>query len=125
METVAVESSMVKTSFTKLWGASGISNLADGVGLSNAPSLAATLNRGHFLVSGFPCVYPPELPYHQHRLVQEIREGIVWFWNHRLLRTLGFFARIFNFVSAATMINCLQQNNLISIKEYEFITACK
>lgn len=36
-------------------------------------------------------------------LLQEISEGVRWFWGHRLLRTLGFFAGTFNFVSAATM----------------------
>lgn len=36
-------------------------------------------------------------------LAREIREGWRWFWGHRLLRTLGFFAASFNFVSSATM----------------------
>ena len=37
------------------------------------------------------------------RLSVEIMEGVRWFWRHRLLRTLGFFAATFNFVSGATM----------------------
>jgi MFS family permease len=37
------------------------------------------------------------------RLSAEIMQGVRWFWRHRLLRTLGFFAATFNFVSGATM----------------------
>lgn len=35
-------------------------------------------------------------------LYLEIRKGVRWLWGHRLLRTIGFFAACFNFVSAAT-----------------------
>jgi MFS family permease len=38
--------------FNRLWSASGLSNLADGVGLTAAPLLAATLTRDPLLVSG-------------------------------------------------------------------------
>lgn len=40
---------------------------------------------------------------HNQKLIGEIQEGWRWFWRHRLLRTLGFFAAAFNFVSSATM----------------------
>ena len=242
MDTVAVETPQTKATFSKLWGASGISNLADGIGLTAAPLLAATLTRDPILVSGLvfaqqlpwflftlisgalvdrldrrqvmkttnfgrflllgglgllvlkewinlpllyliffllgiietlfdnaalailpvivsedrleeangrlfatatlsnemvgpplgsflfsalrstpfflaalaygfsstilgwiPGQFVPDVSAHQRGLVQEIREGVLWFWNHRLLRTLGFFAGLFNFVSAATM----------------------
>jgi MFS family permease len=38
--------------FGALWAASGVSNLADGIGLTAAPLLAATLTRDPLLVSG-------------------------------------------------------------------------
>jgi MFS family permease len=242
MDTVAAEAPQTKTTFIKLWGASGVSNLADGIGLTAAPLLAATLTRDPFLVSGLvfaqqlpwflftlisgalvdrldrrqvmkianfgrflllgslgflvlkewinlpllyviffllgiietlfdnaalailpvmvtedkleeangrlfatatlsnemvgpslgsflfsalrstpfflaalayglsssvlgwiPGKFTPKNSLHQRGLVQEIREGVLWFWHHRLLRTLGFFAGTFNFVSAAIM----------------------
>lgn len=242
MDTVTTEVPRTKITFSKLWGASGVSNLADGIGLTAAPLLAATLTRDPLLVSGLvfaqrlpwflftlisgalvdrldrrqvmrasnwgrtvllaglgylvlrewinlPLLYviffslgvietlfdnaalailPLILPedeledangrlfatatlanemvgpplgstlfamlrstpfflaglaygasasvlgwmdgrYASHNstpqqgLVKEIREGVLWFWRHRLLRTLGFFAGAFNFVSAATM----------------------
>jgi MFS family permease len=242
MDTVAAEAPQTKTTFIKLWGASGVSNLADGIGLTAAPLLAATLTRDPFLVSGLvfaqrlpwflftlisgalvdrldrrqvmkianfgrflllgslgflvlkewinlpllyvvffllgmietlfdnaalailpvmvsedkleeangrlfatatlsnemvgpplgsflfsalrstpfflaalayglsssvlgwiPGKFTPKISLHQRGLVQEIREGVLWFWHHRLLRTLGFFAGTFNFVSAAIM----------------------
>jgi MFS family permease len=37
------------------------------------------------------------------KIVGEIVEGIRWFWRHRLLKALGFFAATFNFVFGATM----------------------
>ena len=36
-------------------------------------------------------------------MLREIKQGVRWFWQHRLLRTLGFFAAAFNLVFAATM----------------------
>jgi len=242
METVTAEAPRTKTNFNKLWGASGVSNLADGIGLTAAPLLAATLTRDPLLVSGL--VFAQRLPwflftlisgalvdrldrrqvmksanlgrsvllaglgyfvlrewinlpllyvifftlgvvetlfdnatlailplilhedeledangrlfatatlanemvgptlgstlfavlqstpfflagltygasasvlgwmdgqYASHNstreqgLVEDIREGVLWFWHHRLLRTIGFFAGAYNFVSAATM----------------------
>jgi MFS family permease len=40
---------------------------------------------------------------HQKNLVGDILEGVRWFWQHRLLKVLGFFAATFNFVFGATM----------------------
>jgi predicted MFS family arabinose efflux permease len=40
---------------------------------------------------------------YRNRLTTQILEGWRWFWGHRLLRTLGFFAATFNLVSSATM----------------------
>jgi predicted MFS family arabinose efflux permease len=36
-------------------------------------------------------------------IILEIKEGVSWFWHHRLLRTIGLFAATFNLVFAATM----------------------
>lgn len=52
METKANHQFKMKNRFAKLWAASGASNLADGVGLTAAPLLAATLTRDPLLVSG-------------------------------------------------------------------------
>jgi len=41
-----------RSHFGALWAASGVSNLADGIGLTAAPLLAATLTRDPLLVSG-------------------------------------------------------------------------
>lgn len=52
-EGVAVkESTVSRSNFNRLWCASGMSNLADGLGLTSAPLLAATLSRDPLLVSG-------------------------------------------------------------------------
>ena len=51
-------------------------------------------------------------------LLKEIREGVQWFWHHRLLRTLGFFAASFNFVSAAVMgVFVLFAQDMLGISE--------
>jgi MFS family permease len=61
MDTVAVDSTHQKNAFNKLWIASGVSNLADGVGLTAAPLLAAALTRDPLLVSGL--VFAQRLPW--------------------------------------------------------------
>jgi hypothetical protein len=64
---------------------------------------AFTYGISTIVLSWIPGQYMPKISSYQIGLVQEIREGVLWFWDHRLLRTLGFFAGLFNFVSAATM----------------------
>jgi MFS family permease len=52
-DTIApVKFGFINRSFLKLWAASGVSNLADGIGLTAAPLLAATLTRDPLQVSG-------------------------------------------------------------------------
>lgn len=61
--------------------------------------------------------FSPDKFHHAH-LFDEIREGWRWFWHHRLLRTLGFFAATFNFVSSATMsIFVLYAQDVLGISE--------
>jgi MFS family permease len=51
-------------------------------------------------------------------LSRDIQEGWRWFWRHRLLRTLGLFAAIFNFVSSATMsVFVLYAQDVLGISE--------
>lgn len=62
----------------------------------------------------------------ERQLLEEIIEGVRWFWRHRLLRTLGFFAGAFNFVSAATMgVFVLYTQDVMGLGEaaYGFIIA--
>lgn len=54
------------------------------------------------LIHHLPGDYSSHNGLHQ-SLLMEIKEGVRWFWRHRLLRTLGFFAATFNLVYAATM----------------------
>jgi MFS family permease len=54
-------------------------------------------------------------------LAREIMEGWRWFWRHRLLRTLGFFAASFNFVSSATMsVFVLYAQDILGISEVAY-----
>lgn len=73
--------------------------------LYSAPFFLASLAYGFsaMVLGWIPGQYVSKVSRQPQGLVQEIREGVQWFWAHRLLRTLGFFAGIFNFVSAATM----------------------
>jgi MFS family permease len=73
--------------------------------LRSTPFFLAALAYGFSstMLGWIPGQFAPKVATHQQGLVQEIREGVRWFWNHRLLRTLGFFAGTFNFVSAAIM----------------------
>jgi MFS family permease len=51
-------------------------------------------------------------------LTHEIQEGWRWFWRHRLLRTLGFFAATYNFVSSATMsVFVLYAQDILGVSE--------
>jgi predicted MFS family arabinose efflux permease len=61
--------------------------------------------------------FSPGKVQHTHLLI-EIQEGWRWFWRHRLLRTLGFFAATFNFVSSATMgVFVLYAQDVLGISE--------
>jgi predicted MFS family arabinose efflux permease len=61
--------------------------------------------------------FAPGEAHHTH-LISEIKEGWRWFWRHRLLRTLGFFAATFNFVSSATMsVFVLYAQDVLGISE--------
>ena len=73
--------------------------------LKSTPFFLAALAYGFssMVLGWIPGKFVSEVPSRQQGFGQEIREGVQWYWNHRLLRTLGFFAGIFNFVSAATM----------------------
>ena len=59
-------------------------------------------------------------------LKEEIVEGVRWFWNHRLLRTLGLFAGTFNLVFGATMsVFVLYSQDVLGLDEaaYGFLLA--
>ncbi|MEJ2011694.1 MAG: MFS transporter [Anaerolineales bacterium] len=61
-----------------------------------------------------------------HSLLMEIKEGVRWFWRHRLLRTLGFFAATFNLVYGATMsVFVLFAQDMLGVNDaaYGFILA--
>jgi predicted MFS family arabinose efflux permease len=59
-------------------------------------------------------------------LLVEIKEGVRWYWHHRLLRALGFFAATFNLVYAATMgVFVLFAQDVLGLNEaaYGFLLA--
>jgi MFS family permease len=72
--------------------------------IRSTPFFAASLAYGFssIMLGSLPGKYLP-VAYDQNGLLQQIKEGVRWFWHHRLLRTLGFFAATFNFVFAAVM----------------------
>jgi MFS family permease len=73
--------------------------------LQSTPFFFASLAYGvSSVILGFlPGQYLPKTSSQQQGYLQEIREGVRWFWGHRILRSLGFFAATFNFVFAAVM----------------------
>lgn len=55
------------------------------------------------------------------RLILEIKEGVSWFWHHRLLRTIGLFAATFNLVYAATMgVFVLFSQDVLGLNEVQY-----
>ncbi len=77
------------------------------------------------LIHRIPGGYFSTVKQHQ-SLYLEIREGVRWFWQHRLLRALGFFAGTFNFVFGATMgVFVLFTQDVLGLSEaaYGFILA--
>jgi predicted MFS family arabinose efflux permease len=81
-------------------------------------SSALAYGLSSILISRIPGQYSSNDVHRPEGILREIREGLRWFWQHRLLRTLGFFAGTFNFVSAATLsVFVLFSQDVLGISE--------
>ena len=100
--------------FVRLWSASVISNLGDGVTMVAGPLLVASLTNEPALVAG--AVFAQQLPWllfslpggayvdrlDRRRLPAEIAEGVGWLWRHRTLRLLAVCLGLMNLTGGGT-----------------------